>query len=322
MRMLSSSLNESKGTPLISVVICTHNRVSHLVNALESIKRQLYPGNKFEVIVVDNASIDATRGVVESFAETAPVRYVYEKRLGLCHARNTGWRAARGRYIAYLDDDAVANPGWLQALEDAFAYSPDAGVVGGRVDPIWEGPRPAWLSDEVAMSLTIVDWANSPKKIADVNVEWLVGANMAVSRKVLEQTGGFHPSLDRMGNQMLSSGDVFLQKQIIKRGYSCLYYPSAAVFHLVSRSRLNQHWFLRRYYNQGLSDVMMQIIGEKPSRSKRLATALTKIWQLIRSPKKLKIIIRPTLNPERFTEKCFTFITIGHIVGLLGSLRH
>lgn len=322
MRKRSISLTETKQLPLISVVICTHNRASHLANALESIQQQLYSSDKFEVIVVDNASIDSTRGVVESFAETASVRYVYEKRLGLCHARNTGWRIAKGRYIAYLDDDAVADSGWLQALEDAFASSPDAGVVGGRVDPIWEGPRPAWLSDELAMGLTIVDWAESPKKIVDFDVEWLVGTNMAISRKLLEQTGGFRPSLDRMGNKMLSSGDVFLQKQIIKQGYSCLYYPRAVVFHFISSSRLNQHWFLRRYYNQGLSDVMMQIIGENTYRSKRLVIALAKLWQLICSPHKLKILMHATVNPERFTEKCFTLITVGHIVGLLQSLRH
>src|SRR5688572_25869200 len=155
--------------PAISVVVCTHNRAADLERALASVFAQNSDGFAYEVVVVDNCSTDATPQVVQrATASGAPVRYVFESALGLCHARNAGWRAARGAIVAYLDDDALAQPGWLAAIHTAFAAHPEAGVAGGRVDPIWEAERPAWLSDDVALSLTIVDWSDTPKLIDDV----------------------------------------------------------------------------------------------------------------------------------------------------------
>jgi glycosyltransferase involved in cell wall biosynthesis len=157
--------------PTVSVVICTNNRSAHLKKAIHSVLKQDISSSKYEIIVVDNASSDDTAEAVECFESEKTIRYVYEKQLGLCNARNTGWQCARGRYVAYLDDDAIANPGWLSAIENAFIIEPDAGVVGGRVEPIWKGNRPLWLSDDIAVSLTIIDWSESSRIITDVRLQ-------------------------------------------------------------------------------------------------------------------------------------------------------
>jgi glucosyl-dolichyl phosphate glucuronosyltransferase len=307
-------------SPLISVVICTHNRAARLGPAIRSVLGQDAAGIPFELLVVDNGSTDATRQTVEAFAAAAP-RYVFEPELGLCHARNTGWRGAAGRYVAYLDDDALAEPGWLRAIADAFETSAGVGVVGGRVEPIWEGPRPAWLSDEIALSLTIVDWSPAPHVITDLRRQWLVGANMAVRADVVREVGGFHPRLDRVGSRMLSSGDVYLQKHIVARGYRCLYAPAMAVRHAVPASRLTKGWFRRRYYSQGLSDAMMQLLDGRSSARARARTAARMAARLLTRPRDLRALLLPTSDPERFTRKCFAWITIGHVAGLLGAVR-
>ncbi len=307
--------------PLISVVICTHNRADYLPQAIRSVLEQRMTADRYELIVVDNRSTDRTREVVRPFEANDSVRYVYDGVLGLCHARNTGWQRARGRYVAYLDDDAVAEPGWLAAIEEAFSTTPGVGVVGGRVDPIWAGARPPWLSDEISLSLTILNWSEHPKVIEDLGREWLVSANMAVPRSVLSDVGGFHPSLDRVGSRMLSSGDVFLEKQILRRGHVCLYHPKMAIRHLVPKSRLNKRWFIRRYYSQGLSDAAMQLIEDSPSRTERLRRAIALASGLLRSPRRLADLILPRDDPARFTEKCFSWITVGQIAGLLGALK-
>lgn len=311
--------SKSGASPLISVVICSHNRANHLLKAIQSVVEQCVPRDKYEIIVVDNGSTDRTRELVRDFESTDNVHYIFEGMLGLCHARNTGWQRARGRYVAYLDDDAIASPGWLAAIEEAFAIAPGAGVVGGRVDPIWEAPRPVWLSEDLAAGLTILDWSDTPKVIPDVRVEWLAGANIAIPAAILSEIGGFHPWLDRVGKRMLFSGDVFLQKQIIRRGYSCFYHPKIAVNHLVPKSRLQKRWFIRRYYSQGLSDAVMQLIEQTPSRTKRIRLAFSKALNLLRSPGKLMNLILPSNDPRQFTEKCFTLIKVGHISGLLGA---
>lgn len=305
--------------PAISVVICTRNREHCLATAMQSVVDQTVAPDRFELIVVDNASTDRTSETVRRFTSHPNVRYEFEGEPGLCRARNTGWQRARGRYVIYLDDDTVARPGWLQAALAGFALDPRIGVIGGRVDPIWKGARPSWLSDDVALSLTIVNWSEEPKWIDDLRREWVVGANMAVPRSVLEEVGGFEIGLDRVGTRMLSSGDVFLTKRILQRGYRCLYEPRMAVGHLVPQSRLTKAWFTRRYLAQGLSDAAMQLIEEAPSWPERLWHALGLAAGLGRSPHAVLNLLYASNDPRLFTERCLALITVGHIAGLLGA---
>lgn len=304
--------------PRLSIVICTHNRAPDLEAALESLTRQTLDGDLFEVIVVDNRSTDDTRAVVERWQVRRPIRYVPEPELGLCRARNTGWQAARSDFVAYLDDDAIAEPGWASEILSAFEKGPAGlGCVGGRVEPIYHAPRPEWLSDQVALSLTIIDWSATPHIISDLRMEWLAGANIAFPRSVLEEVGGFHPALDRSGKQMLSSGDVYLQRLIMEAGYQCLYQPSAAVRHQVPASRLEKRWFVSRFYWQGESDAVMEILHDGLEPSDRRRAALRRAAALLKSPRQVMELLLPTSDPARFARKCWAWIAVGHTVGLL-----
>ena len=310
-------------SPLVSVVICTRNNATLLRHAILSTLDQDFPGESFEVVVVDNGSSDATRETVFEFTSCRPVRYVLEPSLGLCHARNAGWRCARGRYVAYLDDDALACPGWLAAIPRAFeATTPSPGVVGGRVEPLWEAERPSWLSDHLARGLTIVDWSDRPHLITDLRQEWLAGTNMAAPAAVLAEVGGFHPWLDRAGANMLSSGDVFLEKEIVRRGYPCFYDPAMSVQHRVPASRLSKGWFRRRYYWQGVSDAVMQLLEERPSPARRASDALARTVDLLTCPRDLRALASISDDPDHFERKCFALIAVGHITGLLGAGGH
>jgi glycosyltransferase involved in cell wall biosynthesis len=306
-------------SPAITVVICTHNRAELLQKAIQSLVDQDCAQDEFEVLVVDNGSTDNTREVVERFSVVGNIRYLAEPEIGLCIARNTGWRNARGEYVAYLDDDAIAAPCWIASIARAFSRHSNAGTVGGRVEPIWEDARPDWLSNELALGLTIVDWSEHERIIPDINCEWLVGANMAMPKSVLDKVGGFHPKLDRVGKNMLSGGDVFLQKQIMELGYDCVYVPQMAVRHLVMKSRLDQNWFRRRYYWQGFSDGVMRLIENDFTPLERLGMALRAAGKLIFSPDKLFCLLFSTQNPARFTTKCFALIQVGQIAALLGA---
>ena len=119
-------------SPLISAVICTYNRADLLAGAIESLLEQtLNPAHR-EIIVVDNASTDGTRAVVEQFAPDG-VRYVLETRQGLGYARNRGWQEARGEFVAYIDDDARA-PGTAGAGARPVANS-HLTLLRGRCHP-------------------------------------------------------------------------------------------------------------------------------------------------------------------------------------------
>lgn len=303
-------------------MICTRNRADLLRKAIASIVRQDFPRSVYEIVVVDNGSTDHTHGVVSEFQVDDRVVYILEDRIGLCVARNTGWRSCRGSYVAYFDDDAIAQPGWLRAIGNAVErYGPNTGVAGGRVDPMWEGARPKWLSDQIVGSLTIVDWGPHEMMIPDLARAWLVGSNMVVPKALLESLGGFDPRLDRIGNNLLSSGDIFLQKKIAERGYSVIYVPEIAISHLVPRSRLEQGWFRRRFYWQGISDAVMYIIERVPSRRQRYRAALGRAAHLMLSPRRLRSLVLPTTDPDTFALKCFALIDLGFIAGLLSVRR-
>lgn len=318
----ATAMLHKDGAFFVSVIICTRNRAALLEVALRSLIAQNVPRDGYEIILVDNASDDATPEVAQTFATQADLHYVREERVGLCIARNTGWQAARGPIVAYFDDDAIARPGWLAAITAAFARHDDRniGVVGGPVSPLWQSPRPPWLPDSVAGSLTIVDWGTQEKILTDLQREWLVGANMALPKRILEQTGGFHPWLDRVGDNLLSSGDIFLQKAVMRSGYACLYVPEMAIEHIVPGSRLGQTWFLKRFYWQGISDAVMYLIEHNaPSPMHRIRAAWIRARQLMRNHRRLRALVVSARIPETFERKCFAWLDIGFILGVLGA---
>ena len=105
----------------ISAIICTFNREQYLHKAIQSLVEQTLEGELYEIIVVDNCSTDRTKQVVtEKFAHISNLRYLYELILGISQARNTGWQNARGEYIAYLDDNAIASPVPLEKIGVIF----------------------------------------------------------------------------------------------------------------------------------------------------------------------------------------------------------
>lgn len=316
----SASLAASE-MPDLSVVVCTHNRAPDVRRLLMSLAAQVAADGRTEVIVVDNASTDDTRATVHGLA-IAALRYVFEGRVGLCHARNAGWRQARAPIVAFVDDDAIVEAGWLAAVRAAFRDGGDSlGCVGGRIIPDWEAPRPAWLADRAALVLTMLDWSPTARPIEELDREWLAGANIAFRREVLVATGGFHPALDRVGNRLLSSGDVFLEKQVQRLGYTLLYHPAMCVRHRVPPDRLTKAWFRRRYFWQGVSDAVMEMIESSPSVAQRLASAVRRMGAMARTPQRLVALVRASDDPRDFEEQCWTLIRLGHIAGLLGLAR-
>lgn len=302
----------------ISAIICTLNRSNYLRKAVLSLADQDLEKGAYEILVVDNGSTDDTRQVVEGFSWIGNSRYLYEPVLGLSHARNTGWKEASAPYVAYLDDDAIASPEWLGKILKVFeTVKPKLGCVGGRVNPIWEGARPDWLGDEIVCSLTVVDWSDSPHVLNNLNSEWLAGANIAFPRELLNRLNGFTPYLDRVGSNMLSSGDVFLEKQIQRLGHACFYHPAVEVSHHIPASRLIQSWFVRRYYYQGISDAVMRLLTENHSMGKRLKAALHMGISILREPGAVTNLLCNTTDPKQFSRKCLNLIIVGHVVGLL-----
>ena len=259
--------------------------------------------------------------MVAGLLDSAPIRYLREERVGLCAARNTGWKAARGRIIAFFDDDALARPGWLSAIREGFAddTSGPIGVIGGPAHAIWQAPRPPWLADTVASCLTIIDWGPSRKLIFDPDREWLVGANMAVSRDALEEVGGFHPWLDRIEDKLFQRRCVPAKGHPASRVSNPLCPPDghrspgpglAPSPGVVPAALLLAGRFRRRH----ASDRAVALAGG-------LRAAFRRAGTLIRNRRRMKSLLSTSTKPDLFAVKCAAALDLGFILGLLGAAR-
>ncbi len=275
--------------PVISVVICTHNRDRYLGTALDSVLKQDF--EDYEIVVVDNASTDQTRQVVEQRLAHERLRYVYEPKLGLNVARNRGAQETTGSIIAYFDDDAIAPPAWLQAIHSAFQSHEKVGVAGGKVTLIWpEGyTQPQWLSPSLAGNLGAYDLGESMVNITNPG-DTPRGLNYAIRRTVLEAVGNFQLNLDRVGKNLLSHGELYMTEVVLKAGWQVMYLPEAEVGHQVASERLKQSWYFRRGWWQGISECYReQIAGsagwqQLPRGAERLIRGLYNAVKYISDP--------------------------------------
>ena len=253
---------------LISAVICTYRRYEVLGEVLSSVLAQDVGAGRYEIVVVDNspdaALSDAAARPWRALAEagmragTGPsLIWQHAPTPGLSHARNMALTLARAPLVAFLDDDAVADPGWLAGLVAAFgALGPGVHAVGGRVRLRLGVPRPAWLDDSLMGFLSACDLGPDTRRIGAG--EWVVGANIAYRSDAVRAVGGFDTSLGRVGGAatLMSNDETDLQHRLAAAGGATGYAPNAAVEHIVAGERLRQAWFRRRAAWQAISDFV------------------------------------------------------------------
>jgi glycosyltransferase involved in cell wall biosynthesis len=250
-------------SPAISAVICTYDRYDLLPKAIESLKAQTLPAAQFQIIVVDNSPDHARSDeFAERYCAIPNLTWVIEKRPGLSNARNVGTERAASPVVAFMDDDAIATPTWLETLVAAFGnFGSAAEAAGGRVMPIWGSPRPAWLPDELLGYVSVVDWGGTTRAAGPR--EWVAGTNIAFRKEALERAGGFSVGLGRNkgGHALLSNDEIEIIARLRGTGGQLLYVPDAVVEHLVPADRLTQSWFRRRVAWQAVSDYLQDPKG-------------------------------------------------------------
>jgi glycosyltransferase involved in cell wall biosynthesis len=307
----------------ISVVIATLNRAPMLAMALDGLREQQFPTKDYEVIVVDNGSTDGTSALVSTRAKSsANLRYIFEPSPGVSIARNTGWRASGGAWVAFLDDDAIPQPDWLTRIMAAFDHaSPTPSCVGGRVEPIYEVSPPDWVKGRLLDFLTVVDHAREPFFIRDVlHGSKLVSANMAFQKAALDRAGGFHPELDRIGDNLLSGGEVLLQLQLEKLDLPIYYDPAIFVRHHVSAGRLTRRWLEDRAFWGGVSDSLMSYLNRPPTLWWALRTLSWSVRSVLGSPLLIATLLRRSSDPDVVQSRCMAWHRLGSVVGAIRAI--
>lgn len=239
--------------PSISVVICAYatGRWHLLVDAVRSVERQ--ECRAAEIIV----SVDHNPALAARVRAELPGTVVVENHgpRGLSGARNSGIARAQAEVIAFLDDDAVAQPDWLGYLSRGFDNPAVAGV-GGSIEPAWAGGRPGWFPAEF-------DWVvgctyrGMPEVPAPVRN--LIGANMAFRREVFDAVGGFRSGIGRVGTLPVGCEETELCIRVRQRfpQATMLYEPRARISHHVPLDRGTWRYYARRCYAEGRSKTMV-----------------------------------------------------------------
>lgn len=246
----------------LSVVICTYNRYDILDQAIASIEVQNFDHARYELIIVDN-STDLKRQ--ELFLSSVDIgcqsRVIVEAVPGLSRARNIGARAAQGRIVAYMDDDARAPLDWVAEIVSTFGRHECAAAVGGPVIPIWPAPRPSWLHKWQEGLLTILE-RGPTERVLDPG-EWLAGTNISFRRDCLIEAGLFEERLGRIGKTLLSNEELMVTNKLRAAEYEIVYNPRIAMEHNVHLDRVSQKWIRQRIFWQVVSDMLANSVNEQ-----------------------------------------------------------
>ncbi|HSP28761.1 MAG TPA: glycosyltransferase family 2 protein [Ilumatobacteraceae bacterium] len=237
-------------SPAVAVVVCafTERRWDDLVAACASLRAQTHPPEKVVVVIDHNDAL-----LRRAHAELTDVHVVPNIRTqGLSGARNTGVDAVDADVVLFLDDDAVADPRWVEQL---LVHFDDGAVVGagGYAQPEWDGAGiPWWYPTEF---LWVVGCSYEGLPADGKPIRNPIGCSMAFRRNAIVDAGGFVSSLGRLGSKPLGGEETELSIRIAQREPSTriVHAATAVVHHRVPRNRQTVTYFTRRCFWEGVS---------------------------------------------------------------------
>jgi glycosyltransferase involved in cell wall biosynthesis len=254
---LPSDVLPSSSVLTVSVIISayTEDRWTDLVDAVRSVGAQ--PHDDLEtIVVVDHNPSLLTRAQRELQGVTVIPNSEHR---GLSGARNSGIAVARGDVVVFLDDDARAQPEWLDRL--LAPYEDDAVIgVGGRIDADWQVPRPRWFPMEFDW---VVGCSYLGMPVVRTDVRNVIGANMSFRREAFERVGGFPDGMGRVGTLPAGCEETEMCIRVRHRlpGRSIVYEPAAAVAHTVTPVRARVGYFLSRCVAEGRSKALVTAVA-------------------------------------------------------------
>ena len=219
----------------LSIVIASCNRPLHLAKLRLSLVSQ--KTRDVEIIIIKNS-------------------------FGLAKARNIGWKKARGKYVAYIDDDAVASYDWVENILKFIVLYPEVVAFGGPYHSSNQASIPTWIPMEVISK----KYPGKIERPIDVGVEWLNGTNMIFSRKVLKEIGGFDERLGIHGSTRAYGEETDFQIRLHNAGYDIWYSPSIMVLHEFAQFKQNFIYLIKNQYIHGKNSyaVFKNLIRSDP----------------------------------------------------------
>jgi glycosyltransferase involved in cell wall biosynthesis len=238
---------------MMSVLMATHNGADTIERSLTAMTGLDSPGGGWELILVNNASTDATEARALAFRDRLPLTYLVEKRLGKSFALNTGLDGARGDLIVMTDDDVLPEPGWLTELQRVANAYPQCAIFGGAIVPEFcDGPPrdvPAWCYG-VLYGASPSHAEGEIQPMRGTGLYDISGANLAIRRAVRDAGCRFDGNF-LVGANGLMGEDTEFVRQAGAMGFKVGFAPSARIGHIIHRHQTSWRWIHRRFFRHG-----------------------------------------------------------------------
>jgi GT2 family glycosyltransferase len=226
----------SQAHPFFSIVIPTYNRPERLAVCLRSISALDYPGDRFEVIVVDDGSQMSIEPAVAAVQQSLNLILIQQANAGPAKARNAGAARARGEFLVFTDDDCTPLPDWLTRLAAQFAVTPDCAIGGRTLNAL-----PDNLCSTASQILIdyLYEYYNTDTQLSS----FFASNNLALPTSSFHALGGFDTAFPLAAGEDREFCDRWLH-----RGYQMVYAPDVQIRH-AHHLKLKSFW--RQHFNYG-----------------------------------------------------------------------
>ena len=264
---------------ILSIIICSYNRASYISGALDSLYHQSAGLDNFEAIIVDNNSTDNTAEVFKQWRSShanGSFTYLTESKQGASFARNTGAEGAKGQWLCFMDDDAIANSNYVENIIKHIKTKPEAIGFGGRIIPKYIPSAPEWMSYYVSSLVGNFDYA--PTACAFENGKYPLESNMIVKKDIYDSIGGFNTQLPGVVGTLRIGGEgKELFYKLLALGHTIYYDPAICVHHVVEVKKLTPEYMYRVASGIGRGEKTRTLSISKGSYFKKIIEYLFKL---------------------------------------------
>lgn len=276
-----------KPTAPLTVVICCHNSTQRLLTTLQHLAFQDAEPGTWEIVLVDNASIDGTaeaaRDIWQKLASVVPFRVVREEQLGLSFARLRGVNEARYETVGFVDDDNWLESNWVSLASRTMEENPQIGLLGsGNIEPVFEHHVPDWLNNFAPMLACGVMPGETLQEVAQGGT--VAGAGMITRKNVfwcMRDFYGNFQTTDRKGASTASGGDIEFSYIVSILGWKLAKHPNLRMKHFIPSGRTKPTYLNKLLVSTGQAANLLDPLRRFASASRSPSSSIVSYFRLL-----------------------------------------
>lgn len=306
------------GDVKVSVIVSTVSgaRLPDFIDLVKALKKQ--DRKDFELVVIVDENIDHYHDVRKAVVDCDFPNIVdlNDNNLGLAYSRNLGIQRATGEILAFIDDDAEPDPGWVSSMVEIF-HDPQVGAATGTILPKWMAEGMDWFPRELYWMISC-SYSITPTERSEIDRGF--GVDMAFTRRVLDEVGPFDTRYGINKKRWIGGEDTEMFMRVSASGYKVIFEPKMTVLHHIHPDRLRLDKLVKRAIAQGRGTVILKrgMKGRTPNHSGK-SYILDTVFRFI--PRKLRTMFsQDVVNSVRELGLVITinlFILVGYSIEIL-----